>query len=72
MTSQPVIVGQQIQNDRLRNGEMDVSECRATIRLLQQVQKELETKTQFLQKEREACLAKARADAEEKEVQKRK
>jgi len=51
---------------------MDVSECKATIRLLQQVQKELEVKTQFLQKERDSFLTKSKQDAEEKETQKRK
>jgi len=62
----------QIQNERLREGELDVNEAKTTIRLLQQVQQELETKTQFLEKERNSFMQRSKDNAEEREILKRK
>jgi len=68
----------QIQNERLREGELDVNEAKTTIRLLQQVQQELETKTQFLEKERNSLkernsfMQRSKDNAEEREILKRK
>ncbi|XP_076815768.1 uncharacterized protein LOC143461781 isoform X2 [Clavelina lepadiformis] len=62
----------EVQNERVRTGEMDMNEGRATIRLLQQVQQELETKVEFLQKEKDAYMSRSRQDAEDRETQRRK
>nr|XP_026695707.1 myosin-8 isoform X3 [Ciona intestinalis] len=62
----------EMQNERLRLGEADVIETRATVRLLQQIQVELETKIEFLEKERVSLLGKSRQEAEDREILKRR
>ena len=53
-------------------GEVNTQECKTTIRLLQQVQAELETKTKFLEGERLSFMERSRTNAEEKEAMRRK
>lgn len=50
---------------------MELRESKTAARLLQQVQEELETKVQYLEKERNSHLNRQLHDAEEKEALRR-